>query len=266
MFAATRVLQGGYAAPPGQVVFTGTSAADLSQTWVVPEGVYAISAVVVGAYGQADARIKRSSTTLLSVYDTIGTNGVGGGNGGGAGNPGGSYGPLGRAGSGGAGGYTGNGGNGGSTSSGGSDVINGTAGTNGSGGGGGGGGAGVGSFGYYGSGASGGGVGLLGTGSSGTGGAAGVPGGNVNGTPGGSGSAGTNKFGAGYTHPDYGQSAGGNLRWKNDIPVTPGETLTITANRGSVGGYYVPSSLEHQAGIRIMWGGGRSYPSNAGDV
>ncbi len=42
---------------------------------------------------------------------------------------------------------------------------------------------------------------------------------------------------------------GGACAWKNNIAVTPGETLTIT--------------VEGNGGVRVLWGVGRSYPSNA---
>lgn len=67
----------------------------------------------------------------------------------------------------------------------------------------------------------------------------------------------------------YGSSYGGTLRYKNNIPVTPGEVLTISASDPSMGGYTnysVGVASIFGAGIRIMWGDGRSYPSNAGDV
>lgn len=88
-------------------------------------------------------------------------------------------------------------------------------------------------------------MGLLGIGANGSGGAAGgVAGGN------GSQFAGSGAYGGGINN------AGGNLRWLNDITVTPGETLTIS---GTAGGGMVGA-------IRIMFGGGRSYPSNALDM
>ena len=45
---------------------------------------------------------------------------------------------------------------------------------------------------------------------------------------------------------------GGTLRYLNGLAVIPGETLSV-----SVGG---------NGAMRIMWGGGRSYPYNAGDM
>lgn len=58
----------------------------------------------------------------------------------------------------------------------------------------------------------------------------------------------------------YGSASGGSLRYKNNIPVTPGETLRVSMSGGSMGGYKITGSF---GGVRIMWGGGRSYPSNA---
>ena len=50
---------------------------------------------------------------------------------------------------------------------------------------------------------------------------------------------------------------GGNLRYTiAPLSVTPGETLTV----------YVTGGSGYSGGIRIMWGGGRSYPNNAKDV
>lgn len=94
---------------------------------------------------------------------------------------------------------------------------------------------------------SGGGVGLLGAGPSGT----------TNGQHG------SVQFG----NQAYGGSAwsittavyGGNLRW-TQLAVSPGETLTIAiAARQS-------TSVHTHGACRIMWGGGRSYPNNAGDL
>jgi hypothetical protein len=45
---------------------------------------------------------------------------------------------------------------------------------------------------------------------------------------------------------------GGGLCWKNDYPVTAGQSIPIVVSGNGA--------------IRIMWGGGRSYPNNAGDL
>lgn len=189
-------------------------------SWVVPAGVTAISAVAVNASQNYGSGIKRDSTVLLSGDTALGS-GVGGGNGG--------YYGIGSAGAG-AGGYSGNGGNSGFG-----------GGNNGSGGGGGG----VNTL----ASARGGGVGLKGEGASGLGGNPGehgsIPPGDV--------ARGAGRAGGSQN------SYAGNLRWKNDIAVTPGETLTVIIATGY-------SVAECDGGVRIIWGGGRSYPSNAGDV
>lgn len=272
MFAATRVLQGSEpVAPPGQQVWTSDGYGVLSATsFVVPAGVYSISAVVVGQGGNGSALIRRGATTLLSTSDTIGFNGVGGGNGGAPGARSGR-GPIFEAGAGGAGGYSGNGGAGGATV--GSAVpgnYEGRAGVAGSGGGGGGGGGGYyGGSGAQGYGGYGGGVGLLGQGANGAGGSAG----NTSVRDGGGGGAGSPPasiaYGAGFLHGTVGSVPGGNLRYRNNIPVTPGETLTVqmVGNYTFVdGNSYNVYDGTSRGGIRIMWGDGRSYPSNAGDV
>lgn len=243
----------GAVAAPGQKVFESDYYGDLVATsWVVPAGVYSISAVLVNpAHGSTV--LKRGTTTLLDGFSVIGGN-VGGGNGG---NPGthSGRGPAGEAGAGGAGGYSGNGGMGGSASTGampGSYTAN--AGLVGSGGGGGGGCSGA-SSGWSTQGDNGGGVGLLGIGANGAGGAVGYSGGA--GSP-----LGGNLFGGGVVN-SYGSSSGGNLRWANNVAVTPGETLTVQMVGGSMGGYTIFNS---RGGVRILWGGGRSYPSNALDM
>lgn len=57
--------------------------------------------------------------------------------------------------------------------------------------------------------------------------------------------------------------AGGDLRYtKTPIAVTPGETLTIRVGAKPS----TDATDEMQGGVRIIWGEGRSYPSNAKDV
>ena len=128
--------------PVGQQVWTSDAFGALAATsFVVPAGVFAISAVVVSqvADGYAYVNIQRGATSLLSTSSSIG-GGVGGGYGGPAGAASGR-GPIDEAGGGGAGGYSGNGGAGGSTVA---SAVPGSyesrPGSNGSGGGGGGGG------------------------------------------------------------------------------------------------------------------------------
>lgn len=240
--------------PQGQAAFTnGTT------VWTVPAGVYSVCAVCVqGGTTTLPTRIVSGATTVCQAQygARIGDGGGSGGNAGGGSDS--------STGAGGAGGYTGNGGNGGTasvTSDPGIEGYNGTAGAAGSGGGGGGGGGGssyhvIFSTGgtnptYVLPGENGGGVGLLGVGSSGAGGY-----GSVNGTspaaPGAAGSGGSGITYGGGVNSSSLTSTGGELAWKNNIPVVPGATLTV--------------DVSGNGGARIIWGGGRSYPSNAGNV
>lgn len=246
--------------PSGQIVFTSDTYGDLASTnWVVPAGVYSISVVAVGSCQGGSAALLRGGVELLSNYSTISAGVVGGGNGGPAGTSTGR-GPANEAGAGGAGGYSGNGGAGGSAST--SALpgnYTGNPGFAGSGGGGGGGGSGHGTSDPKGFGGYGGGVGLLGIGVSGAAGAAGTAYYQYGGD-GISGSAlGGDVYGHGVSNA-YGSASGGSLRYKNNIPVTPGETLNVAMSGTSMGGYKISNSL---GGVRILWGGGRSYPSNA---
>ncbi len=239
-------------AEPGQAVFQGPGS---TFSWVVPNGVWEISAVIVSHTSSAVARISRGGTDLLNTTHAIGSGNDGGGNGGlqGADMDGVRTGSVhaSRLSGGGAGGYSGNGGNGGD----GSYYNTSLSGGSGSGGGGGGGAgyAGYGNGTVYQSGGLGGGVGLLGIGSNGTG-------GSTNLSPPASGGHGSNLgnpiVGAGSLG-----SPGGNLRYRNRIPVLPGETLTITLSSS-----VAPNASGQGSGARIMWGGGRSYPSNAGNA
>lgn len=222
-------------APVGQFVREFTTG-NQSVSWTVPDGVFFISAVVVSAgveqgYPAQHTQIKRGAEIMLAG-DSPMTGGVGGGNGGATGSGGG--------GGGGAGGYSGNGGAGAAYATDGLQQPVHATGANGAGGGGGGGGVLGGSGGGP---RRGGGVGLLGIGANGAGGVS---------ADGGHGSQFTGS--GAYGGPSAGIS-GGNLRWKNDIPVTPGETLTLV-------GTFTPRDWG-QGALRIMWGGGRSYPSNA---
>lgn len=234
---------------PGEQVWLGTSATTI-YSFVVPEGVYAISAVCVSLRAGGTNRvpsIKRGATVLLSAASTLGADGVGGGNGGAKGANGAYYG----GGGGGAGGYSGNGGQGG----GGRDTV-GWAGYSGNPGGGGGGGGGAGgdtgnpSF----PNSYGGAVGLLGQGANGAAGVANA------GSPVGFGGIGSNPGSSAIAGAGLGD-AGGDLRWKNDIPVTPGETLTVYTAYNAGANVY-----GYNTGVRIMWGGTRSYPDDAGDA
>lgn len=252
-------------------------------SWTVPDGVTLISAVCVGAPYASGATpqhssIKRGGTTLLASSTTLGGS-VGGGNGGAGGdgmtvsyaNP--QPGEFSRydhvyfsGGGGGAGGYTGNGGDGAYART--SSSANGNGGSGGAGGGGSGDAIGGdvpgGNYWWNTSAANGGGVGLRGTGSNGAGGVSGDGGRgsyNTAGQPtpgGGTKGASSTSISISGNFPDAAKTAaakgatGGNLRYLNDIAVTPGETLSLT----------VPSG----GGLRILWGGGRSYPSNAADI
>lgn len=221
--------------PVGQRQWWLNQSSTSSFSFVVPDGVTKISAVIVG---DSNTRILRGATILLTAVTALGA-GVGGGNGGAAGTGGGD------PGGGGAGGYTGNGGAGGSSvlapapSS-----FTGSAGASGAGGGGGGGGgkhltAGVGGRG--------GGVRLTGQGNNGAGGAVNT-----------AGVSGSINIGSGSAYGGGAKGvAGAPLRWMNDIPVTPGETLTVDQ---------AISTANYTTAARIMWGGGRSYPSNALDM
>ena len=247
--------------PSGQIVFTSDTYGDLASTnWVVPAGVYSISVVAVGScQGGVAALIRGGVELLLANYSTISAGVVGGGEGGPAGTSTGR-GPVNEAGAGGAGGYSGNGGEGGSASA--SPVpgyYTGNPGVAGSGGGGGGGGSGHGTSDPKGYGGYGGGVGLLGIGVSGAAGAAGTAYYQYGGDGGGGSALDGNIYGRGVSNA-YGSAYGGSLRYKNNIPVTPGETLKVSMSGGSMGGYKISDSF---GGLRIIWGGGRSYPSNA---
>lgn len=236
----------------GQAVFTA------SQSWTVPAGVTFISMVCVQRAGASATQIVVSAVTVCRAQNSARI-GDGGGDGGlgGAGFDFGGFDFCGGGG-GGAGGYSGTGGTGGAATA---------AGSNGSGGGGGGGHGGVTSTGP---GGGGGGVGLLGVGSNGTAGATPNSGG-TGGSGGGNGGNGITPAG-GFSNPggtpgQYGGgdggaggfaaspmdgTQGGALSYKNNVAVTPGDSVTVTVPTGGA--------------ARIMWGGGRSYPSNAADA
>ncbi len=249
--------------PPvtGQQVFTATT------VWGIPTNVFAISIVCIQPGGDVSANGTEVVPATGEITDQTGsvitdqtasaiTDGAAGGtatcrakNGGSIGDASFDGGVGGTAlasiggGGGGAGGYSGVGGTGGYAIS---------SGLNGAGGGGGGGGGGV-----FDAGGGGGGVGLLGVGANGTGGGA-----SFGGTGGSGGTAGANGNiggagglyggGAGGAVSTNGK-AGGALSYKNNVTVTPGQQLTIT----------IPAA---GGAVRIMWGGSRSYPSNAGDL
>ena len=238
MFAMTRIAQAiQQITPPGQVLF------ESSASWVVPAGVTSISMVAVqsGDIGDTTGSTVTYNSTVVCRALNGSRIGDGGGNGGAAGNGNFMYG----GGCGGAGGYSGNGGAGGSAGS------TGAWATNSNGGGGGGGGANRGSGG---AGALGGGVGVLGQGANGV---AGTQALQSNGTPGGAGSGGVGrKYGGGAVGASgsYLANQGGALSYKNNVPVTPGQTVSI-----AIGGT--------NGAVRIIWGPGRAFPStNTGNV
>jgi hypothetical protein len=238
------------AAPSGEQLYTTAG----PFTWTALASVTSVNVVAIG--GLTDSFFINNTTVLGGAgAGSPGTYvGTGGGNGGNTGtysaNQSGGYwaGP----GGGGAGGYSGAGGNGGN------GAGNGVTAGHSRGGGGGG-------TGLYGIGANGAGY-NSGTGGAGGGGYGGI--GTTQGNVGSGGSGGAN--GNGMHGAAYGGGAGwlttsgagcgGGLGWKNSIAVSPG-----TPYSGSVGtGASVTNSGTHGVGaVRIMWGSGRSFPSNA---
>ena len=220
----------------GQAVF------EASQSWTVPGGVTLISIVCVGGGLNPVTSVTVAGVAVCKTT-TFAITGDGGGLGGVGGSPAGTADPVREGGGGGAGGYTGAGGNGVGV-----NVASGA----GSGGGGSGGSAQfIPGTGYIGQG--GGGVGLLGEGASGA---------SVTSVPGKGGSGGNDgnayiggKYGGGRAGAGSGGAGtrGGHLAWKNNVAVSPGQVITIVVGADN-------------GGVRIMWGGGRSYPNNAGDV
>lgn len=235
-------------APPGEVVFESAGKSD-SQTvfgWVVPVGVYEVCLLGISSHRSYQTRISRGGSDLLNTYWASGTNGAVGGDGGDPGN--GEF----YNGAGGAGGYSGRGGIGGTTVNEGYGWYTYYNGRPGSGGGGGGG---------YSGGGLGGGVGIYGQGASGEGGYSNRP----NGAHGSD--LGAIRAGAG-THNQYPSPAGndyakpgGNLRYRNAVQVSPGETLTITLDHWIRDNAYGIGAV-----VRILWGPGRSFPNNAAKV
>lgn len=262
----------------GQVAFTAPGA----HLWTVPAGVNSVSVVCIGG-GNGEGSGPESTGTSHFNNEVYGFGsdgqtgggfvGDGGGNGGDGGEAGASAsgGKHGGGAGGGAGGYSGDGGEGGEGRWG----TGSPSGTTRSGGGGGG-------VGIFGEGASGaGGIsdwpradGSSGNGGGGGGGSGGVAASsdssrNVHGQQGQGGSDGTpavqdrtqdgGLFGGGRGgdrewvsggHPGTG---GGGLGYRNNVRVENGEQIPVKV--GQDGG-----------AVRIIWGLGRSYPSNAGDI
>jgi hypothetical protein len=237
----------GVAAPGQEEWSTGGT-----YSFVVPYGITSIHAALVGGSGNTLSAIRRGASTLLSNSSSISSS-VGGGSGGlpPAGTPA-------QGGGGGAAGYDGvaptySGGNGGY-------YLDGIyyGGGNGGYGGAGGGAAGANTTTRQ----HGGGVYLHGVGSNGLGGTV-----SPNVKPGHGSNLGEGvPRGAGrrWDSSSNVAQAGGDLRYtKTAIAVTPGETLTIVvAALASSSG----SEVTTGGGVRIIWGEGRSYPSNAKDV
>jgi len=243
----------GVSAAPGQQSYTTGG----TYSWVCPAGVTSVSVVCVGGGGGSiDATVSGGASTFNSstvvanpgvTNTTNSTSGMAGGSGGtGSGGVGGAGGASPSTtvggGGGGAGGYAGSGGAGGS----------GGVGTAGSGGGGGGGSGRIGS-GYC---WVGGGVALNGQGANGA---------STDGAAGGGGSGATGQlYGGGgggicYVSPSYAQGGGGGgeLRYVNNISVTPGSSYPVVVGAGGNG-----SNPGVNGAVRIIWpGSSRTFPS-----
>ncbi len=198
-----------------------------STAWPVPSGVFKISMVCVQPGGTNSATEVAVDGVVVCRALNWGRIGQGGGEGGWGAAPYDDGYARQPGGGGGAGGYMGNGGKGG---------VYGFYDTQGSGGGGDGGNT-VGGLG----------VGLRGLGS--------APGSDRNGYIGGS--YGGGSAGVDDTSPG---SMGGACAWVNDVAVTPGQQVQVTVPA------VLPWSLQGAGAVRIMWGGDRSYPNNAGDL
>lgn len=263
-------------------------------SWTAPQGVTSVCVVCVGGGGggsrntSADVAGNGGDSYFIDTSTVAGFGGTRGGptsgtqgqinatygRGGGYVGDGGGNGGYSLNGSnpfyggGGAGGYTGNGGNGGDGN--GSGIIT-VAGGNGSGGGGGGG-----------AWASGGGVGILGQGSNGIGSPTGTAGGvgqPTGGSGGGSGVQYPNGNNAtGFVGGAYGgggagtyeiSGGGGGLGWKNNIPVTPGQSYTVVVGAGGTRDPGAPAfcGAGGSGAVRIIWGADRAFPStNTGNL
>ncbi|WP_375575663.1 hypothetical protein [Paracidovorax oryzae] len=238
-------------ADPGEVIFQSAGASN-SQTvfnWVVPPGVYEVCMLGVSSHKAYATRVSRGGNDLLNTTWPSGTNNTYGGDGGDARNVSTVY-----NGGGGAGGYSGPGGLGMYQRDEGMGSYSLVKGTDGQGGGGGGGG---GAQTYQ---SRGGGVGIYGIGANGTAGQL-----YTRDSPGGTGSDnGLYRAGAGTLHNESSAAGlsyakpGGNLRYRNALAVIPGETLMITLD------FWIRDNAAGTGAIvRILWGGGRSFPSNA---
>ena len=71
--------------------------------------------------------------------------------------------------------------------------------------------------------------------------------------------------GGGYSYNTGGGGRGADLRWANNIPVTGGQEIPVVVGAGGDGG--ARSEIAGADGaVRIIWGSGRSFPSNAEDA
>ena len=195
-------------------------------SWTAPADVTLVSVICVGGGGGGDNQMAGTNGTDSSFLATTGEGGLARSSGGGFTGDGGGAGGDGGAGAGGAGGYIGDTGGGGNTTQYG-------------------GGGGVGIFGM---GATGGINSGFGGGGGGSGGTNGLSYSESNGGTygGGGGSGGTNAGG------------GAGLGWSNDVSVSPGSSYTVEVGTGG-GGYMLGGG----GAVRIIWGPGRSFPSNA---
>ena len=258
---------------PNSVEFTFPN----TYSWTVPVGVTSICVVCIGGGasgyvsgqtgGNSEFRGPSPSTTVLVRGGGGGKPSAGTytGDGGGLGGGGGGNGASGAGGGGGAGGYLGPGGFG-------NTALLGPGVGAGGGGGGGGIGAGGGGVSLYGIRANGltiqnGAAGVNGSnqGTGGGGGSGGAGGGLGDLTGGGAGAGGLYGGGAGTASGNNYGGGGGGLGWKNNIPVTAGQTYTVVVGAGGAG---APSGSAYPPGaggaVRIIWGLGRSFPYNAG--
>ena len=251
--------------PVGQQAYTAVG----TYSFVVPCGVTSVAAVTVGGGAYGYYEVGQTSSFGCYVQATGGRSALSGGSAGGQGTTisgcvgGGNGGAAGTSGcinngGGGAGGYSGTGGRGGQYAG----SFTSVPGNAGAGGGGGGGGANYynGCSGTGGGGA--GGVGLLGQGSNGSAGGA-------NGGAGGGGSGGQNGEACGNVIGGrYGGGSagggGGGLRYRNNISVTPGSSISVTVGRAGNG----CTCYGGRGAVRIIWPGTtRSFPSTCtGDL
>ncbi|QRG10214.1 hypothetical protein EZH22_31065 (plasmid) [Xanthobacter dioxanivorans] len=279
---------------PGDAIWTVPG----TYQWTVPPGITSISAVAIGGgaggawtynsvsfqYNGGQSSVTGGSFTLTANGGTKVNGGCGGSKQGGGCGGAGYVAPslfvqYVAAGGGGAGGYSGNGGKGGTSRAKNQTAYAPKVGTGGAGGGGdaeltstcnpgvtkvagcqGQGGGGVGLYGQGPDGAAGG----LNGGSGGGNGAWSTY--QANSANGGSwgGGGGTVTFGA----PQQ-SGGGGELSWANNITVTPGQVLTVVVGAGGnnapvlQGVVYLGIGKGQGGAVRILWGGGRSFPSNA---